>query len=303
MNPEGIRSPGVTRGQPSVVHAHSFDGEVRSMTEREDDERLTLPQLLGNELKRQRERRGWSLRDLKEQTTFDHAYLGRVERGEQLPSEKMTRSLDALFKMGGTLLEILEVARAGSIQGYVQKAAAQESKAERIQVFTSSTIPALLQTEDYATAFIRTECPTAPTSDITGTVTARMARKGVFSRADAPPYWAIMDEAALKRPVGGSATMTDQLHQILKSIENPNITVQVIPFEQGEYWMLGGSLTLITKPNGATIAYVESFGSGELVESTKRVVQLTQQFDSVRQLALPEPASADLIKRYLEEYR
>ena len=67
--------------------------------------------------------------------------------------------------------------------------------------------------------------------------------------------------------------------------------------------MLGGSLTLITKPNGATIAYVESFGSGELVESTKRVVQLTQQFDSVRQLALPEPASTDLIKRYLEEYQ
>ncbi|WP_413799466.1 Scr1 family TA system antitoxin-like transcriptional regulator [Streptomyces iranensis] len=166
------------------------------MTEREDDERLTLPQVLGNELKRQRERRGWSLRDLKEQTTFDHAYLGRVERGEQLPFEKMTQSLDELFKTGSTLLEILEVAKAGSIQGYAQKAAAQEAKAERIQVFTSSTIPALLQTEDYATAFIRTERPKAPTSDIAGTVADRMARKRVFSRDEPPPYWAILDQGS-----------------------------------------------------------------------------------------------------------
>ncbi|MFF2805788.1 Scr1 family TA system antitoxin-like transcriptional regulator [Streptomyces sp. NPDC058000] len=273
------------------------------MAEREDDERLTLPKVLGNELKRNRERRGWSLRDLKDQTTFDHAYLGRVERGEQLPSEKMVCALDELFKTGGTLADILEVIRAGATQAYVQRAAEQESKAERIQVFTSSTIPALMQTEDYARAFIRTERPKAPIGDITEAVEARLGRKRVFDRQDPPPYWGIMDEAALKRPMGSQQVMAAQLTHILKAVEGPNVTIQVMPFDRGEYWMLGGSLTLITKANGATIAYVESFGSGELVESTKRVVQLTQQFDSVRRLALSEPESLELIKKYLEEYR
>ncbi|WP_418952420.1 Scr1 family TA system antitoxin-like transcriptional regulator [Streptomyces albireticuli] len=65
----------------------------------------------------------------------------------------------------------------------------------------------------------------------------------------------------------------------------------------------GGSLTFLTAPNGVTLAYVESFGSGELVESPKRVVELLQRYDAVRGLALPECESMELVRKYLEEYR
>lgn len=77
----------------------------------------------------------------------------------------------------------------------------------------------------------------------------------------------------------------------------------MLPFKRGEYWMLGGSLMLLTAPNGATLAYVESFGSGELVESPKRVVELSQRFDTVRGLALSERESLELIREYLEGYQ
>ncbi|MBF6045176.1 helix-turn-helix domain-containing protein [Streptomyces sp. NRRL B-1677] len=273
------------------------------MTEREGDSRLTPRQVLGSMLQHLRKREGLSLRELAEATRYGHSYIHRAELGGQLPSDALIAALDRHFDMGGTLVEFLEMAREGSPQEYGRKAAARESQAERIQVFTSSAIPALLQTEDYARALLRTSRPKAPREHFDEAVAARMNRKQVFSREDPPPYWAVMDEAALKRPVGGKVTMAGQLAQILKAAENPDATIQVLPFERGEYWMLGGSLTLLTAPIGSTLAYVESFGSGELVESAKRVVELSQRFDMVRGLALPEHESLELIRRYMEEYQ
>ncbi|QLE72255.1 helix-turn-helix domain-containing protein [Streptomyces rectiverticillatus] len=273
------------------------------MTERERDERLTPRQVLGAMLQHLRKREGLSLRDLADETRFGHTYIHRAENGCQLPSDGLAAALDQRFDMGGTLVEFLEMAREGSAQEYGRKAAEREGRAERIQVFTSSTIPALLQTEDYARALLRTSRPKAPEDHFEAAVTARMSRKQVFNREDRPPYWAVIDEASLRRPVGGSTTMARQLAHILKAAENPDITLQALPFERGEYWMLGGSLTLLTAPNGSTLAYVESFGSGELVESPKRVVELSQRFDTVRGLALPERESLELIRRYMEEYQ
>lgn len=273
------------------------------MVERDDDGRLTLSRVLGNELRLRREALGWSLRELKKLTTYDHAYLARVERGEQIPSDNLVRTLDEQLATGGIFSELLEAIGSGTIQEYQRKGAEREARAERIQVFASSDIPALLQTEEYARSRIRARKPKAPASLFDGAVSMRMRRKLVFDREDSPPYWAVMDEAALKRPVGGPTVMADQMEALLRAAEDPNMTVQVVPFEAGDFWMLGGSLTLLTSPKGATIAYVESFGSGELVESTKRVVELTQHFDWTCNLALNEEASLELIRRYLEEYQ
>ncbi|WKK25901.1 helix-turn-helix transcriptional regulator [Streptomyces olivoreticuli] len=273
------------------------------MTEREQDERLTERHVLGAMIQHLRKREGLSLRDLAEETRYGHSYINRVELGTQLPSDALIDALDQRFDMGGTLVKFLEMTREGSMQEYGRKAAVREAQAERIQVFTSSAIPALLQTEDYARALLRTARPKAPRNHFDEAVANRMARQQVFNREERPPYWAVMDESALRRPVGGQATMHGQLLHMLKVAEDPDVTIQVLPFERGEYWMLGGSLTLLTAPNGSTIAYVESFGSGELVESPKRVVELSQRFDTVRGLALPECESLELVRKYLEEYQ
>jgi len=256
-----------------------------------------------NEVRRWRERNGWSLRDLAARIPIDHNYIARVESGKQLPSDKLAKSLDRVFGTGGTISDLLGAIKAGTQQDYVEKGAVRELQAERIQVFTSSTIPTLLQTDDYARSFISLERPKSPGSTIDQAVSFRMARKRVFEREDPPSYCAVMDESALARPIGGESAMVDQILHIIKMAEKQDFSVQVIPFNHGGYWMLGGSLTLLTESSGSTIAYVESFGSGELVESTKRVVRLAEQFDSARHLALNESESLDLARKYLEEYR
>lgn len=271
------------------------------MPEHDNDERPVLRRILGNTLRRYRERAGWSLRELAEKTTYNHTYIGRVERGEQLPSDALALSLDATFDTGDALYELLEAAREGVIQSYSREGAKKERGAARIQVFNSSVITGLLQTPDYAAALLQLSRPTAQEAHLEAAVAARMARQRILSRDEPPLLWALMDEAALRRPIGGKQCMREQCQQLLQHAQSPFTTCQIFPFEAGGHAFLGGSLTLLTMPDGETISHEESFSSGELVESPKRILELTQLFDIARSHALSQNDSLALIAKYAEE--
>lgn len=243
-----------------------------------------------------------SLRALAEQVGYPHSYLSRVERGEQLPSEALAKALDTCFDSHDLFLDLLEMAQDASIPDYGRLIVGGEEKATRIQVFTSSLIPGLLQTEDYARALFRTSLPGESAEKLSEHVETRMRRKRIFTKDEPPFFWAIVDEASLKRPMGGARCMRQQLAQVAEMAEAPHVTVQVLPFAQGEHPMLGGSLSLLTLQNGTTIGYVESFASGESVESPRRILQLVQRFDVARSLALSEKESLALILAYLGEH-
>ncbi|SEE53867.1 Helix-turn-helix domain-containing protein [Streptomyces sp. 2112.3] len=268
----------------------------------EDDDRATPRTVLGRRLRRLREAASLSQRALADKVGYPHTYLSRVERGEQLPSEALAEALDAHFATDGLFVELLSMAQDASIPDYGRAVLDEETKAARIQVFESSLIPGLLQTNAYAHALIRKSLPGECEERVCELAATRMRRKRVFDREESPFYWAIMDEAALKRPVGGAKCMTEQIDHILTMTQSPHTSIQVLPFNQGEHPLLAGSLTLLTLRNGTATGYAESFASGESVESPRRVLQLTQRFDIARSMALPEDGSLDLIRSYLREY-
>ncbi|MFE3591533.1 DUF5753 domain-containing protein [Streptomyces niveus] len=258
---------------------------------------------LDKRLRRLRERKGLSLRQLSEQVSgYSHSYLGRVELGEQLPSEALVDSLDEFFDADGVLGELLELAHESLIPDYSRTFLSKEALAERIQVFTSSHIPGLLQTEEYARELFRQSLPRETEDELSERVAVRMRRRRILLRDTSPPYWAIIDEASLKRPARSIGAMVGQLRHLLTVAAHPRIAIQVLPFAVGTHPMPGGSLTLMTLREGGTIAQVESFASGEGVHSTRRVVELTERFDLARSMALTDDASLDLIRRYLKEY-
>jgi transcriptional regulator with XRE-family HTH domain len=268
-----------------------------------EDGKLTPRLRLGRRLRRLRDRKGLSLRQLSEQVGgYSHSYLGRVELGEQLPSEALVEALDTYFETDGVLAELLEMAHDSLIADYGRGYVSKEPEAERIQVFTSSLIPGLLQTEDYARELFRKSLPGEGEQRLSELVASRMRRKRIFEREEPFYYWVIMDEAALRRPMGSPRSMAAQLRYLLDLADNPRITVQILPFAMGAHSMLGGSLTLYTLQGGENVAVVESFASGHPVESSKRVVELTQRFDVARSMALAEGESLDVIRRYLKEY-
>ncbi|MFD8967703.1 helix-turn-helix domain-containing protein [Streptomyces sp. NPDC059568] len=268
----------------------------------EDDGEVTPRTMLGSRLRRLRESAGLSLRGLAERVGYPHTYLSRVERGEQLPSAALAENLDTYFGTDGLLVDLLAMAQDSSIPDYFRRIAGREDKATRIQVFGSSLVPGLLQDEDYARAVFRASLPGESEEYVDEQVEMRMRRKRVFEKEEKPYYWAIMDEASLRRPIGGSGCMARQIRHMLKAVQVPYISIQVLPFAQGEHPLLGGSLSLLTLGGGATIGYVESFASGVPVESPRRILELTQRFDVARSKALPESESLDLLRSYLKGY-
>ncbi|MEK8143244.1 helix-turn-helix transcriptional regulator [Streptomyces sp. M10(2022)] len=177
---------------------------------------------------------GLSLRQLSERVGgYSHSYLGRVELGEQLPSETVVKSLDDFFDTDGVLVELLEMSHESLIPDYSRRFLSKESEAERIQVFTSSLVPGLLQTEDYARELFRKAIPGESEGEINGRIAIRMRRQRILAREEVLPYWAIMDEAALSRTIGGASCMIGQLHHLLQAAARPRLTIQVLPFTQG----------------------------------------------------------------------
>lgn len=218
-----------------------------------EDDDVTPRVRLGKRVRRLREQREMSQRALcKEVGEIPHSYLGRVERGEQLPSEDLTKKLDTFFTADGVLIELWEMSHNTIIADYSRKFVSREPHAERIEVFNSSVIPGLLQTPDYAYELFRTGLPGSREEELAERVTVRMHRQQIFERDEAPFYWAIMDEAALKRPVGGRECMRAQLHRVLQCAQHPRITVQILPFSEGAHSILGGGLTLLTLKTGGT---------------------------------------------------
>lgn len=262
-----------------------------------ENAKLTPRVRLGRRLRRLRERKGLSLRQLSERVSgYSHSYLGRVELGEQLPSEALVNSLDEFFDTDGVLAELLDLAHDALIPDYIRKVFAMEPEAERLQVFTSSVIPGLLQIPEYTLELFRRSLPGETEERRGERVVIRMKRQRILERAEPPYYWAIIDEAAFRRLIGKPACMAEQLRHLLEFSARPHVTVQVLPFGKGAHPMLGGSLTLHARPDGTSIAVVESFGSGELIESPRRVLDLTQRFDTARSLALTDDESLDLIR-------
>ncbi|MBU7598044.1 helix-turn-helix transcriptional regulator [Streptomyces sp. P38-E01] len=268
-----------------------------------DENDGTTPRaILARRLRTARTRADLTVRALAEEIDYPYGYLSRVENGRQLPSDALAEALDKRFGTDGLFGELLAMSRTHLIADYSRAVVEREADACRIQVFTSSLVPGLLQVEEYARSLFRMGLPSATAEQLEHHVEARMARRRVLDRSAPPYYWAMMDEAALCRPIGGRAGMARQLRHVLEVAEKPCVTVQILPFGQGAHTMLGGGLTLLTLEGGETIGLVESFANGEPVRSPTRILELSQGFDLARSQSLPSAESLALIEHYLKGY-
>ncbi|WP_017624782.1 helix-turn-helix domain-containing protein [Nocardiopsis chromatogenes] len=171
-----------------------------------------------------------------------------------------------------------------------------EAEARSIRTYEALVIPGLLQTEEYARAVIRGG-GISDEDDISRRVQARMLRKQVLASADAPLYWAIIDEAALHKitpPLAG------QLHHLL-DVQRPNLGVQVLPDSAGPHAALTGSFVMMDFPEpDPSVVYIDT-GSDELyLEKPVHLERYEVLWRHIQASALSIDASRDLITRRLE---
>jgi hypothetical protein len=120
-----------------------------------------------------------------------------------------------------------------------------------------------------------------------------------------PQFWAVIDEAALRRPFGGATVMRDQLEYLLEMAELPNVTVQVLPFSAGSHAAAGGPFTLLrfAEPDLPDVVYLEQLNSAVYVDKRSDVEDYLGVIEQVSVQALPPAESRTQIREMLETWR
>ncbi|MGP4110452.1 helix-turn-helix domain-containing protein [Streptomyces sp. 4N509B] len=254
----------------------------------------------GSRLRFFRNREEWPLDAAATKLHVSKSTLSRLELAETLPQEGFSEIADRVFQTGGWFTELYELLRLEIHPNQYRHRMEWEARAHTIVEYAGMIVPGLLQTEDYARACFRVGDPQRSESEVQRLVDARLNRQQRLLGPNPLYYSAILDEAAIRRPVGGNATMRAQLAFLIDQVERPNGVVQLIPFAHGEHALSGGTLTLMTVADGTVVSYEESIDSGTLMEDRERVSARQRAYDLLSAHALSPRETAAFLNRVME---
>jgi hypothetical protein len=174
-----------------------------------------------------------------------------------------------------------------------------ESASSTIRTFEIQFVHGLFQTEDYAQAVTRLGHQAAPAAEIERRVGLRVKRQDLLTRANPPRIWSVMDEAVLRRPVGGPAVMRAQLHHLLEVAKMPQVTLQVVPFARGGHAGAGGSFTVLRFEEQflPDVVYIEQLTGAVYLEQRGDVEHYLEVMDQLSGEALTPVATARFIEQ------
>jgi transcriptional regulator with XRE-family HTH domain len=270
---------------------------------------------LALELRRLREAARLTCEEVGEHLECSASKISRVETGRVSVSPRDVRDMLELYGVPAEQREsLVQLARDSRQKGWwhaysdtMQPEMATyiglESAASEIRIYEVSLIPGLLQTEDYARAVIRAGMVNSPAEDIERRVSLLMARQPAVVRDDPPKIWAVLDEAALRRRVGGAGLMRLQLEHLLAQAALPNVAVQVIPFGGGAHPAMGRPFIILVFPErvDTDVVYLEDLTSALYLEDVAEVDRYNVFFNHLRATALSFDDSAALITSVLKE--
>jgi transcriptional regulator with XRE-family HTH domain len=264
---------------------------------------------LAAELRRLRSESGLSREQVENQTGVNEGTLYRVETARTRPQR---RTLTALLDLYGAnemvQADLLEISRSSGSQGWARPYDWQlpgeyaayisfEAEARAVHNYESLFIPGLLQTPDYGRAMVRGVLPTATAEEVEQRVQTRTERQKLLDVEHPLELWAVMDEAAIRRQVGGPQVMATQLDLLAKAAQRPNIVVQVITFGSGAHPGMPGSFAHMEFRDdlGPDLVYVDTLAGDIFLESDDDVRQYRSMFDHLRAIALSPAETARLI--------
>ncbi len=270
---------------------------------------------LALELRRLREAARLTCEEVAEHLECSASKISRVETGRVSVSPRDVRDMLELYGVpAGQRESLVQLARDSRQKGWwhaysdtMQPQMATyiglESAASEIRIYEVSLIPGLLQTEDYARAVIRAGMVNSPAEDIERRVALLMARQPAMVREDPPKIWAVLDEAALRRRVGGAGVMRLQLEHLLAQAALPNVAVQVIPFGGGAHPAMGRPFIILVFPErvDTDVVYLEDLTSALYLEDVAEVDRYNVFFNHLRATALSFDDSAAMITSVLKE--
>ena len=265
--------------------------------------------VFGAMLRHYRTAAGLSPEELGSRIFLSASQIRKVEDGTRTPTEALTQACEALPELNThgaltTLREILkDHLRQRAYPGWFQAWPDNESHARRLRSFQLVVVPGLLQIESYARAVLSTRVG-ATAEELDEAVAARLERQRVLDNERPPELWVLLDEAVLRRPVGGSEVMADQLEYLATAAQRPHIALQIIPLAAGAHeGMRGGAFVLADFTGNPSLGYQDTAVTGQIVEDANQVEALALTWDTLRLEALPRSASLQLVEEVAQTWR
>lgn len=181
-----------------------------------------------------------------------------------------------------------------------------EASAVQVASYDAVMVPGLLQTAAYAEAVIRAGERSLSEPEIERRVELRMARRSLYERDEDPlQVWAVLDEAVLRRQVGGPGALEEQLQRLVELAARPNIDIQVLPADAGAHAGAEGSFSLLTfspeLEGDAGVAYIETRVRGIYYEDPAEIALYRAALTRLQVQAITPERSPDAILQITKE--
>lgn len=265
------------------------------------------------QLKSWRQQAGWTQVQLAEKLGYSGSYVSAVETAGngpstgKVPSVDFAEQCDKVFRTPGyddeaepptpgLFMQLHQLISREAYPSWFQPAVEFERDAVRIYGWELGAIPGLFQTEEYARALIRSGRLGDNAEKIDRLVTGRMERQVILARENPPMVWFVIDEAALRRVIGGVEVMADQLDQLLIVSEMPGTVIQVLKSTADNHAGTDGPILVFEWPGKPTVCYTECYAGGRVVEAQDEVSNLVTVMNLIRASASSVSESKDLIR-------
>lgn len=271
--------------------------------------------LLGSQLRMLREVKGITREEAGYAIRASGSKISRMELGRVSFKERDVTDLLKLYGVDkdetATLVELAIQANSPGwwhkygdvLPDWFQVYVGLEEAASLIRLYEVQFVPGLLQTADYARAVVRLGQPGAAPEEIERRISLRMGRQELLTKPGGPRLWAIVDEAALRRPIGGKEVMRAQLEQLILATEEPQVTLQVMPFRSGGHAAEAGAFTIMRfpEPDLPDVVYLEQLTSALYLDKRDDVEKYTEVMERLSVESESPERSVDILSGMLEE--
>ncbi|MFD1932613.1 MULTISPECIES: helix-turn-helix domain-containing protein [Nonomuraea] len=272
--------------------------------------------LLGSQLRRLRESRGVTREEAGHLIRGSESKISRMELGRVGFKERDVADLLTLYGVAeeGARKAVLDLVTTANEPGWwhrfndllpswFQAYVGLEEAAARIRTYEVQFVPGLLQTKEYAKAVITAGSAGVSGDEIARRVDLRLERQRVLERPGGPILWAVIDEAALRRPIGGAEVMKAQLEHLIDLMRQPTITIQVMPFDFGGHSAEGGAFSILRFPDHdlPDVVYVEQLASALYLDKREDVDRYTEVMERLCAVSTTPDETVDLLNKIKDE--
>ena len=266
---------------------------------------------LGQLLRELRESAGKKRDDAADVLECQVPKISKIETGRATISAGDVRLLIDLYGINGetadTVLTLARQARKRSqvrVPDWARRFVAMENVSQSIRMYEAELVPGLLQTEDYIRASARSFAPEQDESQVDRIVSVRTERQSRLTSEDPPSVSAVINEAVLRRPVGGHHIMRRQLEHLRQLSDLPRVTLQILPFSAGAHPAMGSCFTMLglREPGGVKLVYVEDLFTADYLDGLAQIERYSQVFERLQIAALGEVETTAMLDRAIREF-